>query len=586
MTQLFNISINGVDVTNRFSKGSISEEMNRIYDVFIFTVDDSDVIEKEQEVIANYGSKTFTGFVYAVAKTGRNEIRVEVRTYPAKLTEPYSPSETAVDEATTSHDLCALYTSKSGIPITITSENLDFGGSYEREGTMLGALHNIANVTGAEYYDNSGTVIIEPNKAIDSNGIEIPETDIFDFVAKSDSIYNKGVGFITIQNGGDTSLDVVSMNKIHAEIDECTGEIFVFPNPNGTLESTNGVSPLYAATIERKEDHDLLDDDVLTLDGAIESVSSVKLNGSEISDYKFEQGYDTIYFTTTKRGLLEIVYTAYIQRGYTNIKQTPVGRFITFDLYYLDQAIKFQGFLSPDCGNASTDGDMTCIVPADMFYNEGFDVWTIGGDPEFKFYDKNIEILRTVTHTGGNYSSIENVTLEAVGDGTYRYRTRYPLTSAKGARSANVDIPYTTETEDDNYFFVFSQYYPKMTVSYETAGIKHHIQFPTIVHGEITMAIVNNNTGSVCEYDLESKIPCELNQNIFVDIAGELALEVGNIKNRTVLYVDPNDSTHSVNIDEFGFVQVYVFVDGDYTIDTSAMKPKTSITLTVNTEGA
>ena len=591
MTQLFNITIDGTDITDRHSRCTISEEMNRFYDVATITIDNSSDVLLESDVVINYGGKTFTGFVYASSRTGKNSVRVECRTMSAKLTEPYSPRENVFDDATNSIDLCALYAANSGIPISNTSASLDFGGSYERNGTMLSALSTIAAVTASEFYDDGSGVVIAPNKSIATTGTPIPDSDIFDFVPSNKSVHNKGVGYVTIQNGGSTTTDIVSKNNIYVEIDECSGEIYMFPNPNGTIEHSTGISPLSATKVERKEERSVLDEDIIYLDGAIESISAVTLNGVKIDHYNFEAGHNVIYFTTQQRGTISVTYTAYAHKGFANVSVTPLGRFISLDLFYLDQALSFQGFLSPDCINSSTDGDMTCIVPRDMSYPKGFDVWTIGGVPEFTFYDKNIVIERDVVSAASNYISVEEATLEETLTG-YRYKTRYPLDTALGIRSSGVDVSYTTSSDEDGYYFELAQYYPNVVVSYETAGIKHTIQFSDIPGGSVSMVIRNDNTGDTCEYDLLgidmsdlSTVPCVLNQSVPVNIAGQLGMEVADVYGTTLTYSRPGTTSTTGDVDEFGILSVYVEADGDYVVDTSPLKDRTSITLTANVNG-
>lgn len=591
MTQLFNISINGVDITHRHNMCTISEEINRFYDVATIQIDNSSDVVLESDVVINYGGKTFTGFVYSSSRVGKNSVRVECRTMSAKLTDPYSTSESVFDSALNSLDLCAYYATKTGIPITNTSSSLDFGGSYERNGTILSALSTIAAVTASEFYDENGTVYIVPNKEITTTGTIIPDSDIFDFVPSDKSIYNQGVGYITIQNGGNTTTDIVSKNNIYMEIDECSGDIYVFPNPNGVIEHSNGISPLVAISVERKEERSVLDEDIINLDGAIESISSVTLNGENITNYKFEVGHNVIYFSTTQRGTISVTYTASAYKGYSNISVTPLGRFISLDLFYLDQALSFQGFLSPDCINSSTDGDMTCIIPKTMSYPKGFDVWTIGGVPEFIFYDKNIVIDRPTTSTVGNYISVEEATIEKTLTG-YRYQTRYPLDTALGVRSSGVDIAYTTSSDVDGYYFELTQYFPNVVVSYQTAGVKHTVQFTDIPGGSVAMVIRNANTGKTNEYDLLgidmsdlSTVPCVLNQSVPVNIAGQLGMEVADVYGIELTYSRPGTSTATGIVDEFGILMVYVATDGDYVVNTSSLKARTSITLTANVNG-
>lgn len=579
MTQLFQLTIDSV--ATEIAKCTISEEMNRMYDVATFTMTTEP--QHELDVIINYGSKTFNGFVYSTKKISKDLFQVECRTGGAKLTEPYSAYTEGFDDATTSHELCALYATDSGISITNTAGNLDFGGSYERTGTMLSALQNIANVTGAEYWDDGSGIQIQPNKAITTEGTEIDPQDIFDFVQTKSSVYNKGVGFITIRNGGSETNDIISNNKIYGEIDECTGEIFIYTNPYGAVEHTVGLSPLTAILIDRTETNSMIDDDIVTLDGAIDSITSITLNGVNVTDYNFEQGHNVIYFSTLQRGTLTVTYTAKAYRGYVNITAVPIGRFITFDIFYLDQIVKFEGLLSPDCSSTlATDGDMVCIVPNEMNYNQGFNVWTIGGDPEILFYDKSDQIFRRVVSTNDSYIAVENATLEATVSG-YRYETRYPIDTALDAQSFGEDISYTTSVDGDDHYFEFTEYYPSIQVSYETDAEKHYVQFTEIPNGEITMLIRNNNTGEICSYQLDYKIPCELNQYITVHIASELGIPVADAAGEVLSYTKPSLATSNVTVDNFGNVKIYVTQDGDYVIDTDDLKIRTTVTLTANT---
>lgn len=580
MTQLFNITVDGV--AKEISTCTISEEMNRFYDVATFQIDE--IIQHERDVVINYGDKTFNGFVYSTKKLSNLLYSVECRTYGAKLTEPYSAYTEGFDSAETSHELCSLYATQSGVPINITSEDITFGGSYERTGTMLSALQNIAYVTGAEYWDDGSTIQIQPNKAITTTGTEIPPSDIFDFVASKSTVYNKGVGFITIQNGGSETSDIISRNRIYGEIDECSGEIFVYPNPYGALEHTVGLSELSALTVNRQETNSMLDNDTVTLDGAIDSVTEVTLNGTPITDYNFEQGFNTIYFNTLKRGTLTVTYTANAYHGYTNVSDTPIGRFITFDVFYLDQLMRFEGILLEGCLNTATDGDMICIVPSDRYYNQGFTVWTIGGDPEFIFYNDSDIIIRSVDTTDEDYTQVESVTLESTLTG-YRYKTRYPIKSVLDVQSSGDDIPYSTEVDGDDYYLTFTQYYPDIKVSYLTDAKSHYVKFAEIANGTVTMVIKNKNTSEVCEYLLEYKIPCEWYQYIKVDIADELGVEVSDIRGDVLNYVKPDNTSGTVSVNNFGVVKIYVFMDGDYIIDTGSIKPRTSVTLTSNVNG-
>lgn len=587
--QYFDVTISGKNLTDPNVSVMISEQVGRGYDIATIEIalTDEDLLDKA--ISLRYGTSTFVGFVFATTKISKLTQRLECRSLTARLTEPYSATKTVIDEALTSHDLCALYSQISGVPISITSSNLDFGGSYSRQGTILSALSNITNVTGGEFWDDNGTLRIEPNKAISDADIAsaktIDESDIFDFVVLADSVYNKGIGYVIIQNGGDENTDIIAKNNVYAEVDECSGETHFYPSPFGQMEHTIGVSSLSSVIVDRKDNISVLDTNVVVLDGAIESVDKVTLNGNLITNYDFTVGFNMMYFTTQIRGTLEVSYRAQALRGYPSVSQTPIGRFITFDVYYLDQVLQFQGFLSEDCVDGiSTDGDMSCIIN-DTNYIVGFDFWTIAGDPEFTFYQNSVKITKSVISTPDNYLAVERASLQSMDDGSYRYQTRFPITSALGARSGSDDIPYATLTEDGDDYFTFPNYYPNISVSYEVAATKHYVQFPEIPNSTISMVIRNLNSDEICEYTLNGAVPCALNQFVPIDIANELNVTLTAIAGSNLTWIRPDSISGNATIDSFGILKVWVDIDGDYVVDTSALKARTEITLTSQVGG-
>lgn len=584
MTQNFKVIIGGVDVTTNVASYNLSVQANRMYSIAKIEIGNvPDPIEGE-DVSVTAGDSSFAGFIYASKKTKANMFSLECRTYSAKLTEPFSSYTEATDDAVNSHDLCALYSSISGVPIVNGSSVISFGGSYSRKGTMLSALTNIANITGAEYWDDAGTIRISPNKPIDEDGEQISDRDIFDFVPVEMSIYNNGVGTVYIQNGGDMDSDIVSDNSIYAEIDECSGAFTLYPNPYGDIESAIGVSGLSDIEVERTENISLLDSDTVTLDGSIKSISRITLNGLVITDYDFLEKNNIVYFSSKIRGLVTVDYVAYAKKGYANISHTPIGRFITFDIFYLDQVMSYQGILKGECLTASSDGDMTCITPSEMAYNAGFDVWTTGGDPEFIFFNRSARIQKNVSSASGIYISVESVSLEKFAGG-YRYRTRYPVAVEYGARSSNADIPFTVTSDAGDFYFVFSEFYPNVEVSYGMNAVKHHVEFPVIPKSVVSMVIMNRNTEQICEYSLKTDIPCELNQSIVVHASREIGVNVVDVYNKSMELTKPDGTKETVMGDAFGDVFVYVDMDGEYKIDTSSVKQRSGIDFIANTKG-
>ena len=588
MKQNFTVTIEGRDVTKRVESTSISDEMNRFYNVASVLIDNTFPVADGSKIVIVYGSHTFNGFVYSVNRSGINRLVLEVRTETAKLTEPYSTSEQVVEDATTSHALCALYQSMSGIPIVNLSKDLDFGGSYERNGTMLSALQNIASVTGAEYYEQNNRVFIAPNKPVPRVGIDVPDADIFDFIATKRGVYNKGIGNVIVQNGGTTSAggDIVAPNRIYVEIDEISGDIFIYLTPVGELERADGVTSLVTASIERKETKQMLDEDSIVLDGAIESIAHVKVNGIEVTGFLHETGFNIITLNKTVRGSVEVLYRATAKKGVVTTEDTPVGKFISVDLVYLDQLFKFQGFLKPGGSNTSSDGDMEIITEGKMVYDSGFSLYTIGGDPDFEFYDKNVFIGKAgVTSYAHDLVLKETMQL----DENFCYTTRHNIKTILGVRSKNVDTPYTVTGNK----ICMGKYFPALEVSHTTEGKKHDVKFADIPDGEITMSVINLNTGSRHDYNLTNLddsngsggVNCTLPIHYFVDVASEWGLSVTAVVGKIVPVYYNEVPFADLVVDNFGKVEVIAIEDGIYILDGSAFIPRTTTTLIVDTKG-
>ena len=588
VAKTFSVIIGATDITDSVVSASASLSASRPYatGTIIMSDDIADpILSVGTNVILNFNNISVNGYVFDAEKNGENEYRVSIRSNVSKLFEPFSASESVVEPSTTSHALFAQYESDTGVTIDYTTTaDIDFGGSYERNSSVGAAIQAVANITGAEVYEDGGDLVVTPNRPVSGTAAvtQISEDDIFDFVGKTATVYNKGVGYVTIVNGGSVTDDIVSKNLIYAEIDECSGRLEVYPNPAAPIEYIKGGSVDGALlTKGRTQEITVTDAMFLTVNGAIESVQSVKLNGTAITDSHFEQGHNIIWFDSSKRGVVSVSYQAYYQPGQASVTQTPMGRFVSLDIFYLDQVLIFQGFLSCDAFGGmgvGSDGAMTCIVPRDMMYPRGFDVWTIGGTPSLKFYNGSTEISYTPTTTSADYISVEEARLQPASGGAYRYYVQYPLTTALDARSAGTTVTYTTGSDATGAYFEFSQYYPALKVSYKTAAKKHTVQFADIANADVRMLIINTDDDEVCEYKLNGVdhdnidyVPCELNTAVPIDIAQQTGLPISDIAGTTLSYTDPSGTAGTTTIDNMGIAKITPDQNGDYTIDISGL---------------
>jgi hypothetical protein len=129
-------------------------------------------------------------------------------------------------------------------------------------------------------------------------------------------------------------------------------------------------------------------------------------------------------------------------------------------------------------------------------------------------------------------------------------------------------------------------------VSYDVPAKEHYVQFLDIPNTLVSMVIRNVNTDQVCEYEIGgidrsdlSTIPCTLGQNIPVNVASQLGLQVVDVSGVELTWIRPNLATGTGTVDDFGYLEIYADIDGDYIVDTSSLRPRTTITMTANVNG-
>ena len=369
MNQLFKVTVDGVVVTEQIESFNATVSIGSVYTTGTLEVSGiNPALWIEKTVLIEYGDATCNGFVYSFTKSGQNSYSVHVRSASAKLAEPYASSTPATDEASTSKALMNLYSDRYGVAISHQCADLDFGGSYERNGTPLDVIRTLANVTGAEFYCNDNGLIIEPMQGIQGSGTIIEDDEYFDFAVLTDSVYNKGVGEIFITNGSkaETSIEVLSEARIYAEMDEYTGDLWIFTNPKDTLDKHSGMyfpsGVEMIGTIDKTQELTLAGEQVITLDAAIASITSVTVNGYNVSNYEFGQGFNKLWFSSQIYGNVIVIYSAYFSRAVATTEQTPDGNFAKVEMFYKDQYLLMSKLLQ-----VNNSGEDSAVVNCRLY---------------------------------------------------------------------------------------------------------------------------------------------------------------------------------------------------------------------------
>lgn len=593
MNQIYRVEINNVDVTDNVSDLQISKTVNRFYNVITFTLSNefntASYLNKNVDVY--YGDNIVSGFIYSLKKKTYNSISINVRTYGAKLSEPFSPNMVTVDDATTASELCALYGNDLGHTINYNTVDLDFGGSYERDGTKLTALTRITNTIGGEYYDTNSGIVIEADKTIgDSYDLEINDEEYFDFVSNADSIYNAGIGTVRTSTGAFKTDDILDPNRINLEVYE-DGTASVYCIPSGNIEKETGIITKTETKIKTiKEDTTIINEDTIFLKASVKSITIVKINGVEVSGFGYSDGSGVLYFSTPQTGYIEIEYIGYYHEAIPKYTLTPNGNLAVVEMYYLNQVLKHYWYIqSNDRYNL---GGARVFIDDDPFIYRGYKTYMLdGGIPSEKVYANGTLFYSTRSYNTGTYTHKITPHLSPVDDasGNYEYWVDENAT-VKMITSMGKEITAVETIVDDKKYLTFDKYYPRVEITLsEPANI---IETPKkTIDGEIIMTIENMNTHEVSEFEIGNvdrndinSLPCELNQYVPIDMVRYAGVDLQAVAGVTFIVKNPQDDQSSIVCGEDGIIRLWVDMNGVYSIDISNLTGRTDnhILLTVS----
>ena len=274
-------------------------------------------------------------------------------------------------------------------------------------------------------------------------------------------------------------------------------------------------------------------------------------------------------------------------------RSTPNGVYYLIRLSHNGKEAVEQGYLDANCTNDGTlcqalPGGITFCVPEKRYYVKGFDAYAINGMPTFSYLVDGAEhpgLFHPLCSTI-DYRVVDQVTPEtfvtATGDQT-RARLRF-------APKTVIEV-YTSDTSTPGYhidgeYIVFDRKYHNVRVAYTVDAIRCFFQHENI-EGEVELLAngVRYDLLGFDKYDLDS-YPCELDQELPVDVNGALGLELTDSVGKKVAINSPyGDPLGTYVIDNFG----YVFFtpsqgDGRYRI-TYQDDPKQYFYFVANTSG-
>lgn len=579
--------LDSVDITEYISfPMNITLTMNRFYNVAQGVIGDREIAESMlfKNIVIFYDTDTFTGFVYKVSKGSNLTWSFECRTMGAKLTEPFCPSSTTVDNATTASGLCALYSAETGVPITYNCEDLDFGGSYERNGTMLSALTQIVNVIGGEYYDDGTGIVIEPNKYIPETSDEIlTRNDYFNFAKTENTVFNNGVGIVRISNGSFSGADILESNKIVMDIFD-DGICHIYSSPKGEIESSVGISvELGIKTKTITETFSVQNLFKFTTKAPIKSISNMTLHGAKIGGYNFTDGYSTIYFVVPVSGTIEVEYEGYYQVGNPEYLLTPLGYFADIALRYLNQELLGSWYMTD---TPASSGGIRVFTSSSPHVRKGYQVYMTGeGSPSLKVYADGEPFYGTASFSTVDYINRTTFSLGKSGS-EYTYDIN-GLVSVSQVTSFGFAKPYSTTQADGKTTIHMSKNFPRLEVVYTESAMMAEVPSKSI-EGEIVLVVTDHNADRLYEFDIAnvdindpSTIICAFGETVSVEIASNTDREIWEVAGKSLSVMEPDGTTVLKAIGADGRMKIVMEQNGKYIINTSSLTGRTNSTITV-----
>lgn len=586
ITQIFNISIGGVDVTDKVDTASLSISEGRVFNVLIIKA--AHEPQRGESVMATVGDTTFTGFVHSVEKSSNIIYETVCRSNGAKLLEPYSEATTKLENANTSTELFSLYTTETGVNIVDTTAEIDFIGSFYREGDHATAIGAVANVTGAEVYADGYTVQIAPNKPITERGIVIEDNEIFDFAETIDTNDGGGIGFVDINNGGEKySGGVLSgdtaENTINTELDKETGELMIYLSPNGSLSSISGITSPTSAYKKRSDSTNISDSNAVELMGAIKSIDAVTVNGAKVTNYDYVNGQNVITFITPVTGRVQVEYTAYMKRAFVTTKPTPDGPFYDYEIVYRDKTDSGYGVLRGATTSQREVGDSA------MYVMDGDDniIYSDSSSLRFSVYHNGSIVDASVLKTASLDPYVESISYVDTDSHENVFYPRFPYSDILGVDGNPGG--YSEVTIDGRQAVVFDAAAPGAKISYTMSATKYTIE-SNPNDGDYVSIVATDGTHSAehsYTYSDQSGISCALPMEVTVNIANELGVSVAKVSGKAIPMADDQGNSYGTKYtDSFGKVSLNITLDGRYRLDTGAIIEGSYIIVVVDTGSA
>lgn len=338
--------LDGVDISSFVVDAEIIRENHKAYatlsmSMMGYAIPTSYIRNKDIRLVATIGTTVYSFILYDVDKDHKGAYEIIAKTQGCLLDYPFSPKINDLYSGTGNEIisvLCAEISHYNTLPDFKFNE-----GSFTLEGSKLEGVDSLVAVSGGTYYEVNDHLIFTEHLRV--NPATTPKfiftDDILTSKVYSDNYSGSPLVNKVVFNANEE--DILSEPLITMVTNEdCSCPYFMFnPTPDNITNITSNLGTMYF-TLKEVLVQETLDTNFLRVNGGIESIKQITLNGVVVSDttYQFIKGQNVILFDAVLNGIITVAYITKVVAMYQyNGKFDFETRSNIYNVQYLNQIL-------------------------------------------------------------------------------------------------------------------------------------------------------------------------------------------------------------------------------------------------------
>lgn len=354
--------LDGTDITDHVTSANVYRENGKAFHTITLTLKNKTlspllVRNKNKRLVVTIGTDSYSTIIIDSDVNSVGDSEIIAKTDGCLLDFPFTP-ESNDTFAGTSNTIIQTLVDKCGVNCHNTLPDFPFNkGSFILNGSHLSGIEELVAVSGGTIFEVNNTLML-------TEAFYIPDGATPTFIANNDLLTDKqfsdnidGSGLVkkVIFNPRLSEVESIPLVTMVKDDDKpCRRPVFLLnPEPSNMAEINSNLGEMsFTITTQTFEDT-LLNDSLIRLGGAIDSIIYVTLDGEEFSDYSYEYGHNVMLFTTEISGVIKVRYSTKSIVSYTkNGSYNSADNTYNYKVQYLTQLLNVD---VPKCDTGDTD---------------------------------------------------------------------------------------------------------------------------------------------------------------------------------------------------------------------------------------